>query len=497
MISRGRFGIYVLFGVLFFWTCSTYLFLVNRAGTKMPTPADSAEQVRFRIRELEKDVQKQKDANQQLLRFLWDKFGVATKISDEGAPQIAIRAYVPTRTVAATSSAVGKGLQKPRGRPSAFSHSTIKYPPAVSGTQDGLSSAATLRGSQEVIAVLVFACNRPQAIRAHLDQLLRIRPSAEQFPIYVSQDCKFHEETKKAILSYGDKITYLQHPDQSEIKLPPKQKKFVGYYKISRHYRWALNHTFYVLDHRAVIITEDDLDIGPDFFEYFLATYTLLRLDPTLWCVSAWNDNGKLNMVDGGHPELLYRTDFFPGLGWMLTRETYEELEPKWPITFWDDWMRRPEQRQDRACIRPEVPRTAMSRHGKVGVSKGLYFDKHLKMIALNKKFVPFTKMDLSYLLKNNYDKAFSARVYAAPVVALGDLQRMTYESRHRTPAVRLEYDSSQSFKSITKALKLMEDFRAGVPRIAYRGVIPFMYNGIRVYLAPPPGWKAYDINWN
>ena len=41
----------------------------------------------------------------------------------------------------------------------------------------------------------------------------------------------------------------------------------------------------------------DDLDISPDFFEYFLATYPLLHADPSLWCVSAWNDNGKAELV--------------------------------------------------------------------------------------------------------------------------------------------------------------------------------------------------------
>ena len=41
----------------------------------------------------------------------------------------------------------------------------------------------------------------------------------------------------------------------------------------------------------------DDLDVSPDFFEYFAATYPILRNDPSLWCVSAWNDNGKGNMV--------------------------------------------------------------------------------------------------------------------------------------------------------------------------------------------------------
>lgn len=32
--------------------------------------------------------------------------------------------------------------------------------------------------------------------------------------------------------------------------------------------------------------------------------------------------------------------------------------------------------------------------------SSGLFFEKHLKYIKLNDLFVPFTKMDLNYLLK-------------------------------------------------------------------------------------------------
>ena len=29
--------------------------------------------------------------------------------------------------------------------------------------------------------------------------------------------------------------------------------------------------------------------------------------------------------------DLLYRSDFFPGLGWMLTSDLWHELKPKWP----------------------------------------------------------------------------------------------------------------------------------------------------------------------
>ena len=54
----------------------------------------------------------------------------------------------------------------------------------------------------------------------------------------------------------------------------------------------------------SVIIVEDDLDIAPDFFEYFTVGRQLLKADPTLYCVSAWNDNGKGNHV--ADPAKLY-----------------------------------------------------------------------------------------------------------------------------------------------------------------------------------------------
>lgn len=37
-------------------------------------------------------------------------------------------------------------------------------------------------------------------------------------------------------------------------------------------------------------------------------------------------------------------------------------------FSYWDDWIRQPEQRKGRACIRPELSRTRT--FGKIGVSK-------------------------------------------------------------------------------------------------------------------------------
>lgn len=36
----------------------------------------------------------------------------------------------------------------------------------------------------------------------------------------------------------------MRQPDQSEINLTLDEQRYTGYYKIARHYKWALNTTF-------------------------------------------------------------------------------------------------------------------------------------------------------------------------------------------------------------------------------------------------------------
>jgi hypothetical protein len=54
----------------------------------------------------------------------------------------------------------------------------------------------------------------------------------------------------------------------------------------------------------------------------------LLDRDPTVLCVSAWNDNGRPGLVRD--EAKAYRSDFFPGLGWMLHVDLWKELGPKY-----------------------------------------------------------------------------------------------------------------------------------------------------------------------
>ncbi|CAH2249541.1 jg18774 [Pararge aegeria aegeria] len=280
-----------------------------------------------------------------------------------------------------------------------------------------------------VLPILVIACDRVTVKRC-LDNLVKFRPDKDTFPIIVSQ---------------------------------------VNLFKF-----------FFA----------DDLDISPDFFEYFLGTYPLLYKDPSIWCISAWNDNGKKELIDLSRPELLHRTDFFPGLGWLLKRDTWLQLEPKWPEAFFDDWLRDPQNTQGRACIRPEISRTYS--FGKIGVSKGLFFDMHLRYMQLNMEFVGFTKLNLTYLLKDNYDSSYTELVASLPETSPEEVMA----GASTESALRVSYSSAKTYRKAAKKLGLMDDFRSGIPRTAYRGIVTCFIRNRRVYLAPNYEWTKYDPSW-
>merc|ERR1719204_855580 len=91
---------------------------------------------------------------------------------------------------------------------------------------------------------------------------------------------------------------------------------------------------------QQVIFLEEDMEIAPDFFSYFESMLVLLRGDPEVFCVSAWNDNGYDNLV--ADTRAAFRTDFFPGLGWMMQKSMWDEVRDRWPTAYWDEFMRRP-----------------------------------------------------------------------------------------------------------------------------------------------------------
>jgi len=76
------------------------------------------------------------------------------------------------------------------------------------------------------------------ALREHVTKLLKYRPSAENFPIVISQDCDV-KAVREVVKEFGSQVQYVKHlsSETSRVTIPPKHVRFKMYYKISRHYR--------------------------------------------------------------------------------------------------------------------------------------------------------------------------------------------------------------------------------------------------------------------
>jgi len=130
--------------------------------------------------------------------------------------------------------------------------------------------------------------------------------------------------------------------------------------KISQHFKWAFSQAFEKHGHTHAVVLEEDLVPAPDFLTFFEESAPLLDKDPSLWCVSSFNDNGMRGIATDATQ--LHRTGYFPGLGWMIKASLWKEelaaVWPDFPSTGWDHWIRSEARvHKHRECVFPEVPR--------------------------------------------------------------------------------------------------------------------------------------------
>ncbi|CAI9736532.1 protein O-linked-mannose beta-1,2-N-acetylglucosaminyltransferase 1-like [Octopus vulgaris] len=239
------------------------------------------------------------------------------------------------------------------------------------------------------VPVAVIASDRPHYLYRMLQSILST-PGANPDMITVFID-GYYEEPLEVTKLFG--LIGVQHTPLG-----------VKNARISQHYKASLTATFNrYKDAEFAIIVEEDLDISPDFFNYFSQTMHLLDEDPSIYCVSAWNDQGYEHSCKD--PSLLYRIETMPGLGWMLKRKLYkEELEAQWPTPEkqwdWDMWMRANFIRKDRECIIPDISRTY--HFGSKGINMNpyfqeVYFKKHSFMTLPNVQLKDIDKMKKDY----------------------------------------------------------------------------------------------------
>lgn len=255
-------------------------------------------------------------------------------------------------------------------------------------------------------------------------------------------------------------VVHMQHvqADSFPSRAAPEP---IAYYRISDHYKYVMQQIFDCWQYPKLIILEDDMQLAVDFFSYFEAGAALLDTDPSLYCISSWNDHGQAAHAQDALR--LERSDFFPGLGWMLTNTLWQSLRTGWPAAYWDDWMRLSSIRQGRQCIRPEVCRTY--NFGEKGSSHGQFYNKFLKPIKLNDMFIDWAKQDLRYLDAQEYDQEMNDLVASATLVDAGELHA-------KQGLKKLVYHSRSEYEKLAGLLGVIGDWKDGVPRASYKGMV-------------------------
>jgi alpha-1,3-mannosyl-glycoprotein beta-1,2-N-acetylglucosaminyltransferase len=376
--------------------------------------------------------------------------------------------------------------------------------------------------------LLIFTCKRANYLRQTLDDIFKHLPPADDkkgggggggggsiclmgCPIIVSQDGT-DPDVSAVVEEYAGRFWVEKHIPLLHWQHQPTAKAGLrgalstttnAYEALAIHYGWALSKLFdptnppligkgavYLpLVPERVLILEEDLHVAPDFFSYFVKLAPLLDTDPSLLAISAFNDNGFQGHVHD--PQRVLRSDFFPGLGWMMTRKLWiEELKEKWPGGYWDDWLREPQQRKGRHILRPEISRTF--HFGTQGGASGNQFGSHLSSVWLNPTPVNWTNVDLSYLRMDRYDRQYWNRIRAshhANTLKEALQHSIVVHQQSSGGDVRVEYNSLQEFMRMANELGIMSDEKAGVPRTSYKGVVEYRpHEGLNgtLFLSPP-----------
>lgn len=350
---------------------------------------------------------------------------------------------------------------------------------------DGFDLIEESHYSQLKTAFVIVCYNRPDYLKRTFKSITNLY--SQSYPpnkpdLYISQDGDINEVTE-VIEDYINESKFTVNHI--------KHKQYIGkngYESLSQHYHWIFKY-IYSNGYDQIILAEDDMEFAPDFFEYLLGLADILKEDSSyiiiyifrLMCISAWNDLGQKGLVKEYSIiyyfiDVIYRSDFFPGLGWLSTKEFYNEIDSKWPLAYWDDWLRSPEIRKNRSCIIPEISRSYT--FGKSGTSVGQYFDKYLEPIKLNDKPYMWSQIDKSLLYKFNYDESLNYFLSIAEELYMGDFR---IDEGNNIYKYICHY--TKEYEKLTQYFGIMNDFKSGVPRGGYNNIVHIRWLGNLIFI--------------
>ncbi|KYQ94438.1 GlcNAc transferase [Tieghemostelium lacteum] len=329
----------------------------------------------------------------------------------------------------------------------------------VNKYQVSLKTSQFKQNENGTIPIVILTCNRPDYLNITIHSLLRIRKNSIKNPIFISHDCNDSKTLEMLENEFQKEIIVLRNPNRGAVN--------ETYRAISRHYKWILGEMFDKLNYQSLIILEDDLKVSLDFIDYFDKMKVLLYKESSLFCVSAWNDNGKAKHLnpDRTKAEMTFkRTDFFPGLGWMLLQGFWREIRDNWPIDYWDDYLREKDVVKGRQCIQPEIPR--VSNFGLLGATSELLYINNIKdIVSLDDNVtISYENFDIHQLSNEQYLEDFQKSVESSKIIQLYEIDMFGY----RNQTLRIVYKDDYDFTFYANQFGLISDLREGVQRCSY-----------------------------
>lgn len=139
--------------------------------------------------------------------------------------------------------------------------------------------------------------------------------------------------------------------------------------------------------------------------------------------------------------------------------------------------MRLSTTRKGRHSIRPEICRTY--NFGEKGSSHGQYYRKYLQPIKINDEDIDWPHMNLQYLDLAAYDAWLISSLAEAKVIADDN------EIQQVHGPVKLMYTSQEEYTALAEQLGMISDWKDGIPRASYQGVVSVRVTGVTCLLVP------------
>lgn len=192
----------------------------------------------------------------------------------------------------------------------------------------------------------------------------------------------------------------------------------------TKHMGHALQHSmklFPSADH--FIVVEEELLLAPDYLSFLAQCFSTLNSDPTLLGVSAWNFNGF--ETTSGNREIVYRVEDFPGLGFLVKKQTLDMLVLSWDDCCakraWDGWRFRGDGHYE--VMMPDVSRVFRQPYQGAGRESELMIELFLKPRATSLQ-LPVPLQDVKSLMEKEYEEYLNKLIEGSATLSASDLKQ-------------------------------------------------------------------------